>query len=616
MVANIILTAGKEPLTPGKDRSQEEQETLALGVLAQANSVVQSEVNISERERMLEERLIVQMRGLLVSVLAGSSDSRAEEIRAETLKGTKFSQERRERNLRAEAWRSDIARVETLDDLRRQASLLVERVRKLSEVVPSSISLSDEELVEAMIQEGAVVTSEGGVLHLVLTGGGKGGKGKKVGRAIGKIAKEVAIRSVTAALVGSGAYTAPGSKPKRANRRAAKMGGSGAYRGQGAYRGMGAYTDDNYNSLFPEAASRSSLQVRSSQDETGIIRVSKKEYLFDVFSPAVPSAFTTNKFQANPGLGALCPFLGQIAGNYDKYRFRKLILYYEPVVTDSSSTGQMGVVLLAFNTNPAAATFATKQQMSEYDGSLSFKICESGVIGVECDSSKSAKEWLFVRSGSVPSGQDIKTYDFGSFVIGTSGISSAAFPAGTQIGEIWCEYEVELASPKLYDAMGYSNLADCFYGPGSGGLTAALPLGTTPYRSSMNSLGGSLSISTGATKYYLPDNFTGWIRVRFYVGGGTCSNGIITLAGNITGFTDMIDKTLFNVSAVNINSVAGNEFLRFSDYYVMNASSAGGNNLTLTCTMSSPSTIGWFHVEMFNSQLGVMSGVGSNFVPN
>lgn len=607
---------GKDPLAPGEDLVQ--NASSAIGVQAIANSVVQSELNISEREIMLEERLMASFRAMFRDMVDGSSGRSAEGLRAFALDTTRFARERKEKNLRAEAWRTEVAAAETREQLKVQATNLVARIRAVSESMPSTLEQSDEELVEAMIRAGAIVSCDGGVLHLVLSGGGKkaGRQAKKVGLAIGKVAKEIAIKSATAALMGAGAYRAPGPKPSRANRRAAKIGGSGAYRGQGAYRGMGAYSEDNYNSLFPEAAARQSLQVRSNSDETGIIRVAKKEYLFDVFSPATPSAFTTLKFQANPGLGALCPFLGQIASNYDKYRFRKLVLFYQPVVTDSSSTGQMGVVLLSFNTNPAAPPFATKQQMSEYDGSLSFKICESGVIGVECDSNKSAKEWLFVRSGSVPSGQDIKTYDFGSFIIGTSGISAASFPAGTQIGEIWCEYEVELASPKLYDALGYSNLADCFYGPGSSVLTAALPLGSSPQKSTMNSLGGILSISAGVTRYYLPDNFTGWVRARFYAGGGTCSNGLITATGNISGFPDITDKTLFNVSTVNINSVAGNEFLRFSDFYVLNASSAGGNYFTLSCTMPVACTISWFHVEMMNSQIGIMSGIGSTFVPN
>ncbi len=511
-------------------------------------------------------------------------------------------------------------------------ALLRHQAELMNEIVSGLDPLStDDEFFDAVVSGGAArLVNDHGKPRLVLRGGAKK-KGKalrdlsRAGKGFGREVEKAVVKAAVSRLTGSGGYGLKGigkalksaatremdAQRSRAIARIEKgIQGSGFYRGEGEYRGRGSY-EHKYNQLFPSQTSDVAMHIAGANNETGNIIIRKREYLFDVFSPNTPANFTTNRFQANPGLGGLGLFVSQIASNYEKYRYKQLVFTYKPTVTDSSSTGQMGSVLMAFNSNAGAADFVTKQQMAEYDGSMSVRVCDAATLGVECDPRKGADSWNFVRVGNVPAGQDIKTYDYGTFTIATAGLSSAVFPAGTSLGEVWVDYTVELAGPKLYDGMGYSNLVDVFYGTGP---TAAYPVGVTCYKSSLNSLGGRLTL-TSDTRYTFPDNFQGWVRINAYMAGSTASNFFFTPTGQISSFVTMLDSALLPVSTIASNSVSGTYTLRVNTYYVQFAKTAGGNYITLTGTVSG-GTVGWFIVEQCNSLPGAMTGVSTTFVPN
>lgn len=380
--------------------------------------------------------------------------------------------------------------------------------------------------------------------------------------------------------------------------------GSGMYRGSGAYRGSGEYVATNQ--LI--AGSRDvPMKIASAHNETGNIFIQRREYLLDLFAPATsPDKFTMSaKLQANPGLPGIGPFVAQLASNYERYRYRQLVFSYNPVITDSSSTGKMGSVLFAFNMNAASEAFSTKQQMAEYDSAISVRICDPCVLGVECKNS----EWLFVRSGSVPTGQDLKTYDFGNLQIATSGID-AAF-SSISIGELWVDYTIELEGPKLYDSLGFSIPTDRFYG--QVGCTSALILGTSPYKSSLNSLGGSVT-KLGTCVYTFPDNFTGWVRFIISIkSSGGASYSTNTVGGNVTSFTDLSDSASTNNHYMK-STASQQAIICVFDYFVAFASSAGGNTLTPDVNAAVGVTEVVMLITQINSQSGAMFGNTSNYV--
>jgi len=227
---------------------------------------------------------------------------------------------------------------------------------------------------------------------------------------------------------------------------AAELGGHAGAFVRKQIMGSGAY---NTNSLVNhDPSSMGVASFASSADETGALHICHEEYIQDVLGT---TPFDNNAYPINPGDPALFPWLSQIAQNYDEYEFSGLVFTYKTVSSDttvvSGASSNLGTVIMACNYNAAAAPFTTKQQMMEYDGAARVKISEDLVFGIECDKSKIAlSNHLFVApNGSVPAGEDVKTYFHGLFQIATNQTAAAA----GQIGELWVSYKVTLRKPKL-----------------------------------------------------------------------------------------------------------------------------------------------------------------------
>lgn len=306
-------------------------------------------------------------------------------------------------------------------------------------------------------------------------------------------------------------------------------GGMGAY-GRGAY-GRGSYAvgpqAPKVNSLFTEY-DRRRHETFSEGDETGRTTISRREYVMRVTAPNSTS-FENTSFAINPGLSGVFAWLSQIAANYDEYELQHLVFHYKPVISQASQTGTMGSILLAANYNAGAPKFASFREMAEYSGSLETRICDEALFGVECDPSKHSSQPIeFIRSGSVPLGQDIKTYDLASFQLATSDVDSVSFPAGTLLGHLYVEYQVRLGKPKLFTALGKNIRQDMYRG--TVGVTSADAFGTEPIANSANNLGTTLS---STNTILLPDNFYGRLCVTYYIQDDTVDIDPFTVAGNI-----------------------------------------------------------------------------------
>lgn len=416
-------------------------------------------------------------------------------------------------------------------------------------------------LAAALVQAAKPKASQASGKGAYAFGRGKYGLGKGLGGMLGGMAGMAMGNPAMGAMLG----------------RAAGGGIQRSIKGRGAYR-----TNDLVNGMLPTGQ----IPSFGTPDENGNIRIRHKEYIGDIFSPTVPADFTLQSFALNPALSGVFPWLSQTAANYDEYEFRGLIFTFNPVISDSSNSGAMGTVIMATVYNAGATPFASKQQMLEYSGSVSARICDTIVHGVECDPVKNGGSAIeYTRAGAVPAGQDIKTYDLGVFQIATSGVSAASFPAGTQLGELWVSYDVVLRKPKFWDNLGYSILTDSFFG--TVGITTTLPLGSAPLKSGLNSLGGTITKSN-TTIYTFPDNFAGYVQVVYAVTAATSSSfsaASITGGGNVSSndslfFTrDGVANTSYHFSS---GTTAASESIMVRCYRVKQASAAGTNTLTFS----------------------------------
>lgn len=298
---------------------------------------------------------------------------------------------------------------------------------------------------------------------------------------------------------------APGKKHKAA-RKAAKvqlLGGGG-----GMISGMtSAPVSRSY-------AIRKTKPVFRSQ--AGKYVVSNREYCGDILGNAT---FGIEGHLIQPGIGALFPWLSQIANTHERYRFTRLSFEYVPVVATSVS----GRLTMALAIDPLDDTPNSKAELFQYSTSREASVWAGCNLVVDLSSRPGS---LFTRGGAVEN-TDIKTYDFGKLFVGVSNSSVT-----TIIGELFVSYEVEFETPKPS------------YCPASRTiLTSATTLGNT------NWFGLDVATGTGGgTSYSPPGGTWTWTatgpenRVTF------TATGTYLLAMSITGT---------GVAATNRSGTAG-----------------------------------------------------------
>jgi len=261
----------------------------------------------------------------------------------------------------------------------------------------------------------------------------------------------------------------------------------------GKVRGFGGYKIQQ-NSL--QTGGLSPPQIVNSIHQGSVI-VRHREFIGDITGNAT---FTNSQFPLNPGLFNSFPWLSQIAGAFEQYRWRGLIFEYKSTSVDSLITGQatpsMGSVIMATDYNsPDGNQFIDKLTMENAEFSNSCRPSHNMIHPIECKNSLNPLTRLWIRNGGISANQDLRLYDLGSFNIATVG-----FPTGgpfSSVGELWATYEIEFYKTKFK----YDEAVDCAFDRFTLAPTFAVtsPFGTST-ASSRNTLGGTLS----STLYTLP----------------------------------------------------------------------------------------------------------------
>lgn len=173
--------------------------------------------------------------------------------------------------------------------------------------------------------------------------------------------------------------------------------------------------------------------------------VCHREYLGDIQGSA---SFNLASYPLNPGIATTFPWLSSIAHNYQEYRFHGLIFEFRPLITDFVTSGAPGVVIMATNYNADAPQYTTKQDMENSEYAVSVKPTRDLMHGVECAVNQTVLPQRYVRTGSVPTGQDLRLYDIGTFQFAKQGNPVQL------LGELWVSYAVEFFKPILPQDVG------------------------------------------------------------------------------------------------------------------------------------------------------------------
>ena len=329
--------------------------------------------------------------------------------------------------------------------------------------------------------------------------------------------------------------------------------------------GRGDYTSgQNTNSLITSTMPNGVPQFSSSNDETGALTISHREYVTDIL--AFSNGFQNNTFALNPGLPASFPWLSQIASSYEEYEFSGLIFsFVSTSQAANTSNNSLGTVVLATNYNPASAPFSNKINMMEFDASQSARQDENQAHGVECDPTKNAGTTInYVRTGSVPTGQDIKTFDLGLFQIALNAISGSGANGTTypvQVGELWVSYKVVLRKPMLVPPL----IVDSGTAYTGTALSFSAPFASVQYANNRNVLA---TWSGLAPSFTLPIGTTGAYRLILKVCAAATGNtytGITSSTGAVA-LTDI--DGISGITSTSVASNGGGVFISIHDFLV------------------------------------------------
>lgn len=299
--------------------------------------------------------------------------------------------------------------------------------------------------------------------------------------------------------------------------------GIGSIFGSGDYVTMGP--QPGYNVLSGQTPKFSSTHA------TNI--VCHREYLGDVTGAA---AFNNLSYNLNPGMSETFPWLSTIAANYQQYVFHGLIFEFRPLITDFVTSGAPGVIVLTTNYNSDQAPYSSRQEAENAEFAVSVKPTLGLAHMIECKSEEQQMKLYNVRTGPVPSGQDLRTYDLGLTQVITQNNPSQV------LGELWVSYCVEFFKPVLATVNSLDQ-AEGLHAYRTSASTAS-PLGTIAVLRS-----GQLSASINATSITINNVQPGtkYVLTIFWVATTTSSNPSVVLTG-ATGLQILVNDSLSSFS--------------------------------------------------------------------
>lgn len=177
-------------------------------------------------------------------------------------------------------------------------------------------------------------------------------------------------------------------------------------------------------------------------DDLNYFHVSKKEFIRNL-------TFNVNgdeqyeKVEINPGLVQTFPWVSQIARNFDKYRFRKLKLIFEPSV----ATIVPGVIAIAPEFDVNEDMPSKKDELFQYE--YLTRACPYRRFEIDLLSSDTETlSWMYTRSAPLTTG-DLRLCDPMYLVLYTGGILGQNGFASNFCGELWIDYHLEFKNPQV-----------------------------------------------------------------------------------------------------------------------------------------------------------------------
>nr|AQU11745.1 capsid protein [Cruciviridae sp.] len=213
-------------------------------------------------------------------------------------------------------------------------------------------------------------------------------------------------------------------------------GGISAIAGHGDYK-------IKHNTLLPSGDAPPQFGTGINARE---VRVRHREYITDIFSS---TGFNITGFSINPGLLATFPWLSNVAENFECYRLNGMVFHFKSmssdVIASNTTNNTLGQVIMSTQYNAFNPPFVNKLQMEQYEFTNSSKPSCDFYHYIECARSANPLSELYIRTATLPTGQDPQFYDIGQFFIATNGMQAS----NINLGELWVTYDITLMKQKL-----------------------------------------------------------------------------------------------------------------------------------------------------------------------
>lgn len=307
--------------------------------------------------------------------------------------------------------------------------------------------------------------------------------------------------------------------------------------------GFGAYTIKK-NSIIGAGGSIPSMH--SSKDS---VIVRHREYVGAVNTS---TGFVSSSLSMNPGLETTYPWLSKMAQNYQQYKILGAVVSYVPLISEVSANEiSLGQVVLAANYRTDLPTYPNIAAALESEFAVATKPNCPVELAIECDPAQSPYRCWYVRTSTVPSGEDVKTFDFAEFSVITEGFQTANVVAG----QIWISYEIELLRPTAYldppqstfgIHIGSSSITNSnpvanpgitsYFNPESENL-----IGATATQQHTQDGGAFANPSAGVFQYTMPRGLTGEFAVLWTCAGVSGGSAILDSTFSLTNGTIVKD---------------------------------------------------------------------------
>lgn len=372
----------------------------------------------------------------------------------------------------------------------------------------------------------------------------------------------------------------------------ALQGGFRKLTGFGDYQSRGPKKNSLYKAPSAQPSENSFTMGSMSVKFAGAApRVQHREFIGPVMSTG--SSFNTKVYRVQPGLtgiDVLFPWGSSVAGCFQQYVLHGAILEYVTTSSDFASNSALGTVMMSMIYDAEQTPLASQIAVDNNEYTTTAKPSVSFYHPLECSPKENSTDVRYIRkSNASVSGQDERLDDFGIFQLSTNGLSATA---GTQIGELWITYDLELLKAELPDV----HAGTSFQVDGTSG-SSVLNMSTVTQLNPGNSLPVVVTFpNTGQVKLQLPVGYNG--------------NYLITIAAQIVAPT----PTAWSIGAVSGSDITW--LTMFPGSYVPNAATninaTGGANLVFVAAFSTIATTAANNYINFNAG-GTYTGAGGGW---